>query len=95
MVEIPENDITQTTLGQNQGLQQQPPLNKEEVEQIEQNNPRPLMVQRNKSVDQVLRYVQLNNFAGQNNITYVVEQILTQNGLIVGYHRPIFIFPLS
>lgn len=31
VVEIPENDISQATVGQNQGLQQEPPLNREEV----------------------------------------------------------------
>lgn len=34
VVEIPEKGITHATLGQNQGLQQEAPLNGEEVEQI-------------------------------------------------------------
>lgn len=52
------------------------------------------MVQRNQNVDQVIRYVQQNNFARQNNITNMVEQIFSQNGLNMGLHRPHFISPL-
>lgn len=73
MVEIPENGIAHATVGQNQGLQQESPLNREEVEQIEQKNHRPLMVQRNQNVDQVLKYVQQNNYVRQNNMTNMVS----------------------
>ncbi|XP_050918932.1 uncharacterized protein LOC127136419 [Lathyrus oleraceus] len=63
----------------------------EEVEQIEQNNPRPLMVQGNQNAGQVLRHVQQNHFEGENNIANMVEEILSQNGFNVGLHRPNFI----
>ena len=55
LVDTPENWTTQAIVCQNQGFQPKPPPHREEVEQIEQNNPRPLIVQRNQNVDQVLR----------------------------------------
>ncbi|KAK2422316.1 hypothetical protein QL285_032860 [Trifolium repens] len=62
--------------------------------QVEQ-NPGIVLVNRNQNVDDVVRNVQNNNFAGQNNIANLVETILTQNGLNVGMHRPHFVFALS
>lgn len=41
-----------------------------------------MMVQRNQNVDQVLRYVQQNNFAGQNNITNMVDFFLPKMALM-------------
>ncbi|XP_058763324.1 uncharacterized protein LOC131636746 [Vicia villosa] len=64
-----------------------------EEEHLEQNIPR--VVQRNQDAEQVLRNVQQNNFMGNNNISNVVEQILVQNGINVGLHRPNFVSPLS
>src|SRR3954468_24381216 len=62
-------------------------------EQIEQNIPR--VVQRHQDADQVLRNVQQDVHIGHNNILNVVKQILVQNGINVGLHRPNFVSPLS
>ncbi|XP_058778195.1 uncharacterized protein LOC131652365, partial [Vicia villosa] len=62
-------------------------------EQIEQEIPR--VVQRHQDADQVLRNIQQDVNVGHNNISNVVEQILVQNGINVGLHRPNFVSPLS
>ncbi|KAK2456809.1 hypothetical protein QL285_004146 [Trifolium repens] len=62
--------------------------------QVEQ-NPGVVLVNRNQNADDVVRNVQNNNFAGQNNIANLVETILAQNGLNIGMHRPHFVSALS
>ncbi|XP_058776003.1 uncharacterized protein LOC131650309, partial [Vicia villosa] len=62
-------------------------------DQIEQEIPR--VVQRHQNADQVLRNIQQDVNVGHNNISNVVEQILVQNGINVGLHRPNFVSPLS
>lgn len=52
---MPESGMAQVNVGQNQGFRPPEPIpNREEEEYIDQHNPRPLMVQRNQDVDQVL-----------------------------------------
>jgi hypothetical protein len=63
----------------------------EEVEQ----NPPVVLVNRNQNADEVIRNVQNDNFAGQNNLANLVETILTQKGLNVGSRRPNFVSALS
>jgi hypothetical protein len=58
-------------------------------------NPRVILVNMNKNDDEIVRNVQNNNLAGQNNIANLVEAILAQNGLNVGLHRPNFVSALS
>ncbi|WJX56991.1 hypothetical protein P8452_42594 [Trifolium repens] len=58
-------------------------------------NPGIVLVNRNHNADDVVRNVQNNNFAGQNNISNLVETILAQNGLNICMHRPHFVFALS
>lgn len=53
-----------------------------------------LMVPNDQDADQILRNVQQNNFGGANNITNVVEQILAQNGLNIGLHKPNYVSPM-
>ncbi|KEH19703.1 hypothetical protein MTR_8g466990 [Medicago truncatula] len=55
----------------------------------------PILVQRNQDPDQIVRQAQQVNLEGQNNIANVVENLLTQNGLNLGLHRPNFVSPLS
>jgi len=55
----------------------------------------PILVQRNKDADQVVRQVQQNNFDGRNNIANIVETLLVQNGFHMGLHRPNFVSALS
>src|SRR4051812_34262749 len=62
-------------------------------DQIEQEIPR--IVQRHQDADHVLRNIQQDVNVGHNNISNVVEQILVQNGINVGLHRPNFASPLS
>ena len=65
-------------------------------ENVGRNDGEVIIVQRNQDPYQVVRRVeQNNNFGGKNNIANVVEQILAQNGLIVGIHRPNFVSALS
>src|SRR3954467_11426722 len=61
-------------------------------DQIEQEIPR--IVQRHQDADHVLRNIQQDVNVGHNNISNVVEQILVQNGINVGLHRPNFVSPL-
>src|SRR3954466_14556303 len=63
------------------------------VDQIEQEVP--VIIRRRQDADQVLRNIQQDVNVGQNNISNVVEQILVQNGINVGLHRPNFVSPLS
>lgn len=62
------------------------------------NDPDVVLVNRNQDADQVVRIVQQNKFffvyGGGDNIANMVEQILAQNGLNIGLHRPKFVFPL-
>src|SRR4051812_2316267 len=62
-------------------------------DQIEKEIPR--IVQRHQDADHVLRNIQQEVNVGHNNISNVVEQILVQNGINVGLHRPNFVSPLS
>src|SRR6266487_6272188 len=47
----------------------QQPLNQNDVDQ----NQRVILVNRNQNADEVVRNVQQNNFAGQNNLAHLVE----------------------
>jgi len=53
-----------------------------------------ILVGRNHDADEVVKNVQ-QNFEAQNNIATLVENIMAQNGLNVGLHRPNFVSPLS
>jgi len=53
------------------------------------------LVDRNYNVDEVVRNVQQRNIGAHNNIANFVENIMAQNGLNIGLHRPNFISPLS
>ncbi|PNY06107.1 hypothetical protein L195_g002569 [Trifolium pratense] len=57
--------------------------------------PQVVLVNRNQDADEIVRNVQNNNFAGHNNLTNLVETILTQNGLNLGCRRPNFVSALS
>ncbi|XP_058741652.1 uncharacterized protein LOC131614039 [Vicia villosa] len=66
---------------------------RDEGGQIEHYIPR--VVQRHQDADQVLRNIQQDAHIGHKNISNVVEQILVQNGINAGLHRPNFVSPLS
>ncbi|KAK2363144.1 hypothetical protein QL285_088154 [Trifolium repens] len=74
--------------------QGQPQAQPQALPQVEP-NPGIVLVNRNQNADDVVRNVQNNNFAGQNNIVNLVETILAQNGLNIGMHRPHFVSALS
>lgn len=65
---------------------------------IEQPRPRVVedvvLVNRNEDTDSIVMRVHQNNFGSKNNITNVVEHILIQNGLNVGFCRLNFVFVL-
>ncbi|WJX12400.1 hypothetical protein P8452_02908 [Trifolium repens] len=61
----------------------------------EQPEPEVILVNRNQNADDVLRHVRQENVAGQNNLANLVENILAQNGLNIGLHRPNFVSALS
>lgn len=54
-----------------------------------------ILVGRNRDALEVVRNVQQQNFGAQSNIATLVENIMAQNGLNVGLHRPNFVSPLS
>ncbi|CAJ2646962.1 unnamed protein product [Trifolium pratense] len=72
-------------------VQEEPPV--QMVNQVQ--DPGIVLVNRNQNADEVVRNVQRNNFAQQDNLANLVETILTQNGFNVGLHRPNFVSPLS
>jgi len=65
------------------------------VEPMVQAQPEVILAGRNHDADEVVRNVQQQNFRAQNNIATLVENIMAQNGLYVGLHRPNFVSPLS
>ncbi|XP_045831224.1 uncharacterized protein LOC123922561 [Trifolium pratense] len=83
-VGVPVNQVPQM-------VQEEPP--EQVVNQVQ--DPGIVLVNRNQIADEVVRNVQQNNFAQQNNLANLVETILTQNGFNVGLHRPNFVSPLA
>jgi hypothetical protein len=74
---------------------QQPVPQSQPVKPRVQEQPEVNLVGRNDDTDEVVRNVQQHNFRAQNNIATLVENIMAQNGLNVGLHRPNFVSPLS
>jgi len=58
------------------------------VEPVIQYQPEVILVNRNDNADEVVRNVQQQNIGGHNNIANLVENIMAQNGLNIGLHRP-------
>jgi len=54
-----------------------------------------VLVDRNRDADEVVRKVQQQNIGAHNNIANLAKNIMAQNGLNIGLHRPNFISPLS
>ena len=50
---------------------------------------------RNNDVDEVVRNAQQQNIGAHNIIVNLVENIMAQNGLNIGLHKPNFVSPLS
>jgi hypothetical protein len=65
------------------------------VELVIQGQPEVVLVDRNHDVDEVVRNVQQQNIGAHNNIANLVDNIMAQNGLNIGLHRPNFVSPLS
>ena len=65
------------------------------VESIIQVQPETILIDRNDKADEVVRNVQQQNIGALNNIANSVENIMAQNGLNIGLHRPNFVSPLS
>ncbi|PNX90436.1 hypothetical protein L195_g046560 [Trifolium pratense] len=82
--EVPVNQVPQV-------VQEEPPV--QVANQVQ--DPGIVLVNRNQNVDEVVRNVQRNNFAQQDNLSNLVETILTQNGFNVALHMPNFVSPLS
>ncbi|CAJ2672441.1 unnamed protein product [Trifolium pratense] len=88
---VPENIGAPVNQGHSQVVVQEEPPAQVVVEQIP--NQGVVLVNINLNAE-VVRNVQQNNFAGQNNLAYLVETILAQNGLNMGLHRPDFVSAL-
>jgi UV DNA damage repair endonuclease len=65
------------------------------VEPVVQVQPETILVDRNDNADEVVRNIQQQNIGAHNNIANLVENIMAQNGLNIGLHRPNSISPLS
>jgi len=52
-------------------------------------------VNKNHDADEVVRNVKQQHIRAHDNITNMTENIMAQNGLNVGLHRPNFVSPLS
>ncbi|KEH41573.1 hypothetical protein MTR_1g052435 [Medicago truncatula] len=61
------------------------------VEPVIQGQPEVILVDRNDNADEVFRNVQQQNIEVHNNIANLVENIMAQNGLNIGMHRPNFV----
>ena len=53
------------------------------------------MVNRNQNTDELIQQVRHQNYGTNNNLTAMIERIMIQNGMNVGFHRPNFTSPLS
>ena len=53
------------------------------------------MVNRNQNADQVVQQIQYKNVGLENNLTAMIERIMMQNGMNMGFRRPNFTSPLS
>ena len=65
------------------------------VEPVILGQPEVILVDRNNNVNDVVRNVQQQIIGMHNNIANLVENIMAQNGLNIGLHRPNFGSPLS
>ena len=65
------------------------------VEPIIQGQPEVILIDRNDNADEVVWNVQQQNIGVHNNIANLVENIMAQNGLNIGLHRPNFVSLLS
>jgi len=54
-----------------------------------------VLMDRNHDADEIVRNVQQQNIGTHNNIANFVENIMFQNGLNIGLHKPNFVSPLS
>jgi hypothetical protein len=73
----------------------QPVPQPQPVEPVVQGQPEVVLVDRNHDAYEVVRNVQQQNVGAHNNIANLVENIMAQNGLNIGLHRPNFVSPLS
>ena len=65
------------------------------IEPMVQAQPEVILVDKNHDANEVVRNVQQQNIEANNNIANLVENIMAQNGLNVGLHRPNFVSILS
>jgi len=54
-------------------------------------NPKVVLVNRHEDADTIFRNDQQNNMGGHNNLATMVKNILAQNDLHIGLHRPNFV----
>ena len=73
----------------------QPVPQPQPVEPVIQGQLEVILVGRNDNADEVVRNVQQQNIGAHNIIANLVENIMAQNGLNIGLHRPNFVSPLS
>ena len=69
-------------------------VNPQPVEPAIQGHPEVILIDRNDISDEVVRNVRQQNIGAYNNIANLVENIMAQNGLNIGLHRPSFFSPL-
>ena len=53
------------------------------------------IVNRNQNADEVVQHIQYQNMGLENNLAAMIERIMTQNGMNMGFRRPNFTSPLS
>ena len=58
------------------------------VEPVIQGQPQVILVDRNNNADEVVWNVQQQNIGVHNNIANLFENMMAQNGLNIGLHRP-------
>ncbi|KAK2444904.1 hypothetical protein QL285_015894 [Trifolium repens] len=90
-IQMPNNPVNPINQGQQQTVAQVEPI----VQNVVEQDPGIVLVNRNQNADEVVRNIQQNHIEGQNNLAQMVETILAQNGFNTGLHRPNFVSALS
>ncbi|XP_058774451.1 uncharacterized protein LOC131648739 [Vicia villosa] len=64
-------------------------------QEVPEEQPRVVMVNREQNADEVIHRVRRDNMATENNLTTLIERIMANNGLNTGLRRPNYTFPLA
>ncbi|XP_058784285.1 uncharacterized protein LOC131659062 [Vicia villosa] len=64
-------------------------------QEVPEEQPRVVMVNREQNADEVIHRVRRDNMATENNLTTLIERIMANNGLNTGLRRPNYTSPVA